>query len=249
MLTVVLWQWGARYSMEHVAKMRSMLERCLSLPHRVVCITDRPNDVPHGVEAFDIRHTIGRGDTKNLRRLWLYRGDPQKPGKMWPGLLGDRLLQFDIDVVLTGDITPLVDRPDPFVIWKSDSTRRPTRPHGWAYNPTMLLMTVGARRDVYDRYVANPKGVIKAANAAGWDVNVNSDQGVASLILHENPPPVWTTDDGIHAYRSVAGKFGMSDRGLPAGCRVVSFHGRSGSRTPADPVLQERSPWILEHWR
>lgn len=250
MITVCLWHWGRRYGAIHIQRMQSMLERRLSLPHRIVCITDRPQDVPAGCGAFDVKHTIPKhGDSKCIRRMWLYAGKPDKPGKLWPGDLGDRLLQLDLDMVLTDDVTPLFDRPEPFVILKGESTRQPYRPHGWAFNATVMLLDAGARRDVWDTFNANRSAVTKAANDDGWDVTTNSDQGIATYLLKDNPPAYWTLADGIYSYRGIAGPDGDKDKGLPAGCRIVSFHGRGGARHPGDPVLQRKSPWILDHWK
>lgn len=247
MITVVLWHWGQRYSPIHLVKMQSMLARHLSLQHDIVCITDRPKDCPKGMRTFDIKHTIAPGDFKCIRRMWLYAG-PQPKGRPWPGDLGDRLLQLDIDMVITDSLDPLVDRPEPFVIWKGDSTIRSNRPHGWAYNATCMLLTAGARAEVHATWAADRKGVEKAASDDGWDTATNSDQSVATYLLKDNPPAVWTQDDGIYAYRGFAGPQGLKDTGLPSGCRLVSFHGRSGARTPASPELQARSPWIKEFW-
>lgn len=247
-ITVCLWHWGRRYGREHLVNMQAMLARHLHLPHEIVVITDRPQDAPAGCRAFDVKHTILKPDSKCLRRMWLYAGQLPK-GRPWPGDLGSRLLQLDLDMVLTDDITPLVDRPEPFVILKGESTRQPYRPHGWAFNATVMLLDAGARHDVYDTYAADPVGVTKKANADGWDVTTNSDQGIATYLLKDNPPAHWTTADGIYAYRGIAGPDGNKDKGLPAGCRIVSFHGRSGHRHPGVPDLQQKSPWILQHWR
>ncbi len=246
-LTVCLWHWGRRYGRVHLERMQAMLARSLSLPYQIACLTDRPGDVPAGIAVFDIKHTIRPGDFNCIRRMWLYGGKSKKG--LWPGDLGARLLQLDLDIVLTDSIDPLVDRPDPFVIWKSESTRKANRPHGWAYNATIMLLDAGARRDVWDRYRANPKQIERDANLDGWDVKTCSDQAIATYLLKDNPPAVWTQEDGIYSYRALSGPDGMKDPGtLPANCRLVSFHGRRGNRHPGDPVLQSRSPWILSHW-
>ncbi len=247
-ITVCLWHWGQRYGTKHLQIMQSMLARQLSLKHEIVCITDRPQDVPANMRTFDVGHTVSKGDFSCIRRMWLYAG-PQKKGKPWPGDLGDRLLQLDLDVVLTESIDSLVDRPDDFVIWKSDSTKKPNRPHGWAYNATAMLLTPGARADVWDRYRSNPKAVEKAADADGWDVKCNSDQAIATYLLKSKPVAHWTYADGIYAYRAFAGPDGNKDHGLPAGCRLVSFHGRRGARHPGAKELQAKSPWIAQHWQ
>lgn len=234
MITVVLWKWGKKYTAAHVAKMQSMLKRHLSLPHRIVCITDKPGDLPKGVTSAPMRGVIRNHDWKCSRRLWLYSADA--------ATLGERLFQLDLDMVITDSLDPIVDRPEPFVIWRSDSNTE----HKYAYNATVMLTTAGARRDVWDQWVANPKTVYAHADAAGWWSKTNSDQAIATYLLQDNPPAVWTHADGIYAYRVFAGKHGERGETLPEGCRLVSFH---GPRDPSIPDLQKKSPWIREHWR
>lgn len=228
-----------------------MLKRHLSVPHKITVISDHPMGIPSGMTFFNVAQTLLERKKKNLpkgkltrncmRRMWLYSQEAE--------VLGDRLLQLDIDMVLTDSIDPLVNRPEPFVIWKGDSTKKPNRPHGWAYNATIMLLTPGARRDVWDRWFKDPNGIYKESKEAGWDPDTNSDQAIATYLLHQKEPVAnWTSADGIHAYRVLAGKYGEKDQGLPAGTRVVSFHGMSGARTPERPELQACSPWIRQHW-
>ncbi len=234
MITVCLWKWGKKYTASHVARMQSMLSRHLTLPHRIVCITDQPKDLPAGVTPAPMPKLLA-GDYKGLRRMWLYSAKA--------GVLGDRLLQLDIDVILTANIDSIVDRPEPFVIWKSDSNWG----EKWAYNATVMLITPGAKDDVWRRYSADPLGVMRAAEKAGFGAKVNSDQAAAMYLLKDDSHvPVWTQDDGIYAYRVFAGKHGDRGQVLPAGCKIVSFH---GPRDPAMPELQAKSPWILDHWK
>jgi hypothetical protein len=244
MITVVLWWWGDRYSVEHLLKMRSMLRRHLSFPHEIKVITDRDKkDLPAGTWKFDVKNTLRKRipDRVCMRRMWLYSEEA--------GALGERLLQLDLDVVLTDSIDPIVDRPEPFVIWRGDSTVKPNRPHGWAYNATVMLLNPGARKDVWDQWLKDPKKIYRESEEAGWDPKVNSDQAIATYLLEKQPPAYWTQADGIHAYRGFAGPDGMKSKELPAGCRIVSFHGRGGKRHPGSAELQERTPWIKEHWR
>ena len=235
MITVCLWKWGNKFTVGHVKRMQNMLARHLSLPHRIVCITDRPQDLPAGVEPAKMpKVAILPWDNKGLRRLWLYSSEA--------GKLGDRLFQLDLDVILTASIDPIVNRPEPFVIWKSDSNWKDK----WAYNATVMLITPGAKEDVWQRYMSDPKRAFREADADGWGPKVNSDQALACYLMKDQEIPVWTTDDGILAYRVFAGKHGDRGQVLPAGARIVSFH---GPRDPSVPDLQQKSPWILEHWR
>lgn len=211
-----------------------MLRRHLTLPHRIVCITDQPGALPKGVIPAPLPPTFPGSQQQCMRRLWIYSPKAKT--------LGDRLLQLDLDLVLTGNIDAIVDRPEPFVIWKSDSNVV----HGWGYNPSVLLITPGARAHVWDTYRADPRGVRARADAAGWWVHVNSDQAVMSYLLADRDVPYWTSADGIYAYRVIGGKRGQRGQTLPPDARIVSFH---GPRDPSSTDLQQKSPWILECWQ
>jgi hypothetical protein len=235
MITVVLWKWGKKYGRGHVARMQSMLKRHLSLEHRVVCITDDRKDLPEGVIGAKMpQAAVLPWDFKGLRRMWLYSAEA--------GRLGERLFQLDLDVILTDSIDPIVDRSEPFVIWKSDSNWKDK----WAYNATVMLVTPGAVDHVWRKWSAHPRQVFKEAEADGWGPRVNSDQAIACYLLKDEAPAVWTEADGIRAYRVFAGKHGDRGQVLPPGTRIVSFH---GPRDPGLPELQQKSPWIQEHWR
>ncbi len=212
--------------------MQSMLQRHLSVPHRIVCITDQPRDLPKGVEPAALPPDLS-WDHKCLRRLWIFSPKAAR--------LGERLFQLDLDLVLTGSIDALVSRPEPFVIWKSESNVV----HKWGYNPSVLLITPGAT-NVWQTYRENPIKVMREAERDGWWVKVNSDQAVMSYLLKDQDVPFWTQDDGIYAYRVFAGKHGDRGQVLPADARIVSFH---GPRDQSQSDLQKKSPWIQEHWR
>jgi hypothetical protein len=234
MVTVVCWRWGKKYPASHVARLQSMLKRHLTIPHQLVCLTDKPKELPKGVMAAALPKPP-KGDNKCLRRMWLYSQDAER--------LGDRLFQIDLDVVITANIDNIVGRTEPFVIWKGDSNTI----HKWAYNATVMLLNAGAKRYVWDRFIANPVGVMAAADKDGWWAKVNSDQAAATFLLKDDPDvATFTQADGIYAYRVFAGKHGERGAVLPDDARIVSFH---GPRDPSVPDLQLKSPWIREHWR
>ena len=252
MITVVVWRWGEKFTKGHVARMQSMLQRHLHLEHRLVCITDQPKDLPGGVVPAPMPKLLS-WDFKGLRRMWLYSAEAAR--------LGDRLFQLDLDVVITDTLDPIVNRPEPFVIWKSDSNWPvgPSPVEKWAYNATVMMVTPGAKDDVWQRWNADPKRIFREADEDGWGSKVNSDQALACYLLKGHDVPVWTKADGIFAYRVFAGKHGDRECGpacvdegagcgvhLPTGCRIVSFH---GPRDPSQVELQQKSPWIRAHWQ
>jgi hypothetical protein len=224
MLTVVAWRWGSKYTTDHVRRLQAGVGRHLRLPHRFVCLSDTPME---DVACQPLPYT---GGPKNCRRLWIFSDEAKQ--------LGDRLLQIDLDMVITDDITPLVDREEPFVVWKSDSVGA----IGYALNPSFLLVTAGARAHVWRTFINDTSGVLMRARRDC----MGSDQAVMTDLLRDANVPVWTEADGIIAYRVVCGPKGERGATLPDQTRVVSFH---GPRDPSHPAFQAASPWLAEHWR
>jgi hypothetical protein len=104
-LTVVCVLWmgeflDRHYSPDWVLRLRDQVAAHLPQPHRFVCLSNV--DVP-GVETLPLQHG-------------------------WPGWwsqvemfeaardLGDRVLYLDLDVFVTGDLTPIVNYPAPFAL-------------------------------------------------------------------------------------------------------------------------------------
>lgn len=94
------------YPVEYVANLRSMVARHLSRSHRFVCFTDRPEQVPMGVEPIAVSHP------KNLAGWWA------KLNLFTPGVLpfGSRVLYLDLDTLIVDALDPIVDFPAPFAL-------------------------------------------------------------------------------------------------------------------------------------
>lgn len=108
MLTVVTWLWGNRFGPVYVNRMRSMLARNLALPHRLLCITDDRDGIDPRVECLPLP-TEFAGAFRCRRRMWQFSRDRVAE-------FGRRFLAIDLDLVITDNITPLVDRPEPIVM-------------------------------------------------------------------------------------------------------------------------------------
>lgn len=233
MLTVVTYKWRgppqyrSQFSAEHVNVLRAMVKRHLHIPHRFVCITDDPAGVDcETIPLWDGPVVPGMPvDRPNCyRRLRLFAADAEK-------LVGKRFLSLDLDTVICDDITPLVNRPEEFVIW-GDTAR------GTPYNGSMMLLRAGARTKVWDTFdPAKSPGVGKRLGYVG------SDQAWIGACLGKGEAK-WTAADGVYSYRNqIQPPRGRGD--LPTGARIVFFHGQFD---PWDPKVQDRHPWIKEHW-
>jgi hypothetical protein len=151
MLTVACVKWGERYTASWVLRLRTMVRRHLSPPHRFVCLTEAP---VAGVECIP----LAEGLTTWWSKLSLFR----------PGQFTGPVLYFDLDVVLTASIDRIVSiaEADKSRLWMRDdfsySLRSPRsgldvamrRMLGGAgcCNSSVMAWRADAARDVWDKF-------------------------------------------------------------------------------------------------
>lgn len=233
MISVVCWKWrGEReFLPSYVNRLQSMFARHLNVPHRLVCITDDPAEgispkaeiVPMPAAALEVAHlksAEGGIMPSCYRRLWMFSSEARK-------VLGDRVLLTDIDAVITGDITHLVKRREPFVGWKPKMA--------WGNNARvaggLYLMTPGCHPEVWDDF--GPEG-IAAAKDAGFR---GSDQAWISYKIGATCA-TWAQTDGIYALSDL----GRGRYPLPRDARMVQF---AGFPKPWEAMHLE---WVRKHY-
>ena len=233
MLHVVTWLWrqnGYRSQFEsaHVNTLRRMVARHLSVPHDFICLTDMPEGLDPEIRALPmpkVPEITVKPDRPNcFRRLWAFSAEASD-------VIGPRFLSLDLDVVITADITPLVCRPDQFVMY-GDTARRTT------YNGSLLLMTAGSRRQVWDQF----KGAASYRETQRLGM-IGSDQAWISHVLGPGES-VFTRSDGVYSFRNEIAR--RWPRDLPTNARIVVFHGKPD---PWQASVQRDFPWIKDHYR
>lgn len=233
MITVLTWFWTqaasrAQYTAQDVNLWASGVRRNLDMPHRIACVTrnaagiDPSIDIiepPGDFEEFsDSAWGVDRGLPQCYRRIAMYAP--------WASeVFGERFVCTDLDVVFTGPLDPLFDRPDDIVLCRT-STRRP-------YNGSMLLMTAGCRPQVYTEF--SQERAVEATQKY-----IGSDQAWVSHCLGWGES-VWTESDGVYfCDRNRMRRL----KSLPEDVRAVFFPGSLKHWDIAEDV-----PWVKEHWQ
>src|SRR6185503_15518590 len=138
-----LWRDDARqrsytFDERHVITLRNMVARHLKLPHEFVCVTEREfiADVIRCVLLDDRSHVPGTCG----RKLTVWAPDAATR-------IGKRILALDLDMVIVDDITPLIDRPEPNVMFRNpnytDGGRRAF------YQGSIQLLNAGSQPHVW----------------------------------------------------------------------------------------------------
>lgn len=244
MLTICAWKWNrtdgsALFGPVYVNKLRAAFEKHLHLPHEVVCVTDDPAGIDPRVRIVPLP-TRFANTPRCRRRMQIFSRD-------FAEQLGKRILSIDLDMVLVGDLTPIVDRPEPLVGWQVQ--------HAKVFSGSFLLMDAGVLDPLWRKFEADPEGYPKTAGH-GIGKHAPSDQAMLNAYLQKywpfevsGPVPHWTEADGFVTYygkgyedREHLG-IGPNRTTLPKGARIVVL----GSDDLAE-LEAGRDPWMREHW-
>lgn len=234
MLTVLTFLWKgpagyrSKFTADAVNTLAKMVKRHYPEPHRFVCVTDDATGIdPRKVECFelwdDLAEVPNPSGAKNpscYRRLRVFARNAGD----W---LGERFVCLDLDAVIVGDMRPLWNRTDDFIIWKSSTP-------GNFYNGSMFMLAAGARPQVWERFdrMLSPR-LTSQARLYG------SDQAWIAYALG-GKESTWGPADGVYSYRVE-----LKGRPLPENAKIVFFHGKGD---PWEPELQ-RVPWIRKNYR
>lgn len=227
------WKSSGRYrstfGAETVNTMLSGLGRHYAKPFRLTCITDDAKGISNEVRIVplwdDWAHLPsphGVSYPSCYRRLKLFSADAAD-------IIGPYFACLDLDMVFTGDVTPLFEPDRDFQIWGDTARLTP-------YNGSMWKMRAGSRRRVWDEFdpVESPRRSLKL----GY---VGSDQGWISACLGPHEAK-WSQRDGVYSFRMHIQRYGYR---LPPNARVVIFHGAVDPWSP----LAQKIQWVRQHYR
>lgn len=236
--SVVCWRWtppaGYRstFGPETVNVLRRMVARHYPEPHRFICVTDDPAGIDSEVEIVPLMNDFaavpspyGARNPSCYRRLRMFHPEIAS-------VFGERFVSLDLDSVVTGDLRPLWDRSEDFVAW-GDTNPLP----GSHYNGSMILMTAGARPQVWTEF--DPCTSPTRSKSAGC---FGSDQGWISFILGKGEA-TWGCADGVYSFRNHVAPNGFR---LPANARLTLWH---GGVDPWSDYARTNVKWLPEHYR
>ena len=212
--------WQSSYSAADVALCADMIRRNYKKPCKIYCVTDKPEGLHKDIIPLPMyRDFCELGHC--YRRLSVFAPDF---GDVIPG----KFCSVDLDCVITGDLTDLLDNSPDFAICKDYQPPQP-------YNGSFFVLTPGARPQVFEQFKADPKGTIERAAKEGFTA---CDQAVIAYILKNEK--TFSESDGFYSYKyNIKRQFNGN---LPKNARFIAFHGHP---KPSEVNLT----WIKRYYR
>lgn len=221
MLYICSWLWGEKWGPQYAERLFAGLRRNINQNYRTVLISDRNN--PRGADIlYQIDAEPLLAERGCLVRMRMFDAAWQSRIGVKPG---DRIVNIDLDAVVTGELDPLFDRDDEFTIMQGFNSTNPC-----PFNGSLWMFRAGERHDVWDDFS------IEASARVPYHA-FPDDQG----WLHYKFPKAkaYTPDDGVYCFKKKTWATGFE---LPANARIVAFPGR-------DPAKYIETDWVRENWR
>jgi hypothetical protein len=228
MITVVTWLWNQKgrqivYRPAHVNIWARMVSRNLTIPHRLLCITDNPQGID--IETYPlwkppevINPSWGITRPQCYVRLKAFSSEMRD-------ILGDRFVSMDLDCVVTGNLDKLLTRSEDFIINRGETKRN-------TYNGSMWMMNTGAREKVWTEF---SQAGIQRALQNGY---MGSDQAWIRECLGPNEA---TFSEGVKSFVRIR----PIPNWQPTDTSVVFFQ---GNIKPWEHTAMKYS-WVRENYR
>lgn len=212
-LVISTWFWGSKYPRHYLYRLAASVARNLKREHHF-CVFRPLEEDQHLTEIPGC-----------FARLRMFDPEWQRLHGIKPG---DRIVNIDVDCVITGSLDPLFDRDEDFVIMQGGNAANPC-----PFNGALTMIRAGAHPEVWTDFS------LDAARAAPF-YEFPDDQG---WIWHKLPKAAgWKCgpESGVYVFAKTAWGDGEE---LPSGARLVAFAGKRS------PERFSHLPWIKEHWR
>lgn len=237
MLVIVTWYWGDKYGAKDVLKLFNGCKRHLRQPFEFRVITDcslsdeqemRRRAVSTASVGFGVNREIWDHHLTKIpgcfARLRMF--DPEWQATI-PLNFGDRLVCMDLDSVVTGNLDPLFNRPETFMILRGANASNPCPVNG-----SLMMLRAGYHAEVWSEFS------LEKAKAVPF-FEFPDDQ---AWLHHMLPKAIgWNAgpQSGVYAFKKTTWPAGDD---LPSDARLVVFPGWRS------PNKFKHLPWVREHW-
>lgn len=236
-VNIICMKWGTKYGPEYVNKLYGMVQRNMTRPFRLVCLTDDSEGINSNVDCFPLPELDlpANAPERGWNKLTTFI-DPLYD-------IQGKTLFLDLDVVIVGNIDPLFDLEGKFYI-----IRDFVRTDGTG-NSSVYLFEPGAHPDIIEYFRSNFEQ-IKVEHR-------NEQEFLSHYLLKQDVldywPSSWCRSFKYDCLPGVLGSW-FSPSKIPEDARIIIFH---GNPNPDDAVSGisgkwyrrvKPARWILDYW-
>lgn len=251
---IVCIKWGERYPVDYVNRLYNMVRRNTTVPFNFFCFTE----ISEGLHRDILVRPLPELNVAPEDNRFAYRKEAALCQDDLGGLQGQRVLFFDLDVVIVDNIDGLISFPqgDDFVIindWNSKGSQV-----GQASCYSWRVGTLGYVKEYFEKH---PKEVVAKYHTA-------SQEFLSDQVIAEKGALIFWPETWFRSFKSHCLPKGVLRHFIPAaippGAKVIVFH---GSPKPDEAIVGQWSfdekipfykrwykavlptPWVEQHWK
>jgi hypothetical protein len=235
MATVLCMKWGRRYGPDYVNRLYGMLQRHLTVGHRLICVTDDRREIRAEVQCRPL-------PALTLAPEW-ERSPWRKLSCFAPGLadLDGPILFLDLDVVIIDNLDCFFAYPGEFCI--IENWTQPGRGIG---NSSVYRYWAGAHREVFESFCAQTAEVVRTCPNSQTFLS----RSVPELTFW---PASWCRS---FKHDCLPGRLlrRLRPAAIPDGAKIIVFHGQPKPPDAARGVWPEQgrrlrpAAWVADYW-
>jgi len=231
MINVLCVKFGTLYGAEYVERLRNMVSRHLTVPHRILCLTDDKHPIK-GVE------TIYQPNAGYKKGWWhkVHMFDPSLP-------LRGRILYFDLDIVIHKNIDKLTISPGNQFYGIQDFNRK-FYPNWQHLNSSVMSWEHGTQNKIWEEYIKDINSAQRLQGDQDWIWKIARNQikfwpteWIQSYKWEIRSKSELEVKDGKRNFKTVNDSVQLPDE-----CSVLVFH---GDPKPSD--VQDK--FVVDNWR
>lgn len=228
---IICMKWGTLYGPEYVNRLYGMISRNLDDPFRLVCLTDDRTGIREEVECYDCPEIAIKAPECRLgwRKITLWDTEVA-------GLEDGDALFIDLDVVITGDLTPLFSYlPEETFIVAPNWTQKDAQ----IGNTSLYRFKVGSHPYLLKTLLGQPDETLsKFPNSQTY-----ISRTVKSMVFW---PDNWCQSFKVHCVPKGIKRFFVEPQ-IPEGARVIAF---PGEPNPDDAAAGRwPAPWYKKTYK
>jgi hypothetical protein len=230
-ITILCVKFGDKYGREYVERLRNMIERNITIPYEIVCLTDDKHPI-------DRVRSIVQPNAGYTRGWWhkVHMFDPDLP-------LKGTILYFDLDVVIHKKIDKLASvYPNEF-LGILDFNRKFFQ--NWQnLNSSVLRWEHGKQKYIWERFKQNPAEAMKLHGDQDWiwlcsktEIKFWPREWIQSYKWEIRKKEDLMVVNGKRKFSTV-----NDSVKIPGDCCVTVFHG-----DPKPDVIKDK--FVLDNWQ
>jgi len=247
---IICIKWGTLFGPEYVNRLYSGVRRNIDAPVRFFCMTEQADGIHPDVDILPLPVEPFAEPMNAALAVANRQGAMRKVSLFRPGLVPDLdgpVLGFDLDVVITGDLTPIWQMAPGKIAMRHDWTEaRKGRPTG---HGSVFRFDPALHGFLYDDLAAHPYQEVETARGSEqrYTSHKAMDRGVFEYI----------PNDWVVSFKYDCNPFPMNwlrRPHLPTDARVVCFHGRpkmpDAVKGYNGSFIRHAKPgdWLKDHW-